>query len=161
MKQGAQTLNILGFSVNDDKKSIAPKSMKFGWFYVRVLEKIPPEVTADLANHGIKFRTQEMIQIGWFKKFLNEEQTSYIRNTNKFSLFDVKNYDKPDFKKLNDKTQLFVIATDDWVPTPPAAIVKREMEGYFTVSGQTAEKIFEDPYVCKVGEVPVLKPASP
>lgn len=160
MKPGAKTLNILGFSVTDDKKSVAPSSMKMGWFYVRVLEKTTPEFREELNNHGIVFRTQEMIQIGWFKKFLNEEQTAFMRSTNKFSLFSVKNFDKPDFKKLKKQTQLFVIATDDWTPTPPATIVKKTMEGMYTVTGQTAEKLFEDPYVCKVEEVPVAKPLS-
>lgn len=158
MKPGAKSLNILGFTVTDEKKHVAPKSMKMGWFYVRVLERLPPEFTTDLANHGIQFRTEEMIQIGWFKKFLNEDQTAYIRSTNKFSLFSVKNFDKPDFKKLKGKTELFVSATVDWTPTPPATIVKSVMEGHYTVTGQTAEKLFDDPYVCKVGEVPVVKP---
>lgn len=160
MKPGAQTLNILGFSVNDDKKSVAPKSMKSGWFYIRVLERLPPEVSADLSNHGIAFRTQEMLQVGWFKKYLNEDQTAYMRGTNKFSLFNLKSYDKPDFKKLKGQNHLFVVATEDWVPTPPATIVKKQMEGFYVVSGQTAEKLFEDPHVCKVSEVPVAKPLS-
>lgn len=158
MKPGATTLNVQGFSITDNKKSVAPNSMKMGWFYVRVLERLPPEVTADLNNHGIAFRTNEMIQIGWFKKFLNEEQTAYMRSLNKFSLFDVKSYDKPDFKKLKDHNQFLVIATDDWTPNPPATIVRKCMDGMFIATGQTAEKLNEDPRVCKVEEVPVAKP---
>lgn len=148
MKVGSKSINIRNFTINDDEKYRAPPSMKMGWFYLRVAQQITP---SELGNLGITFSTNDVVQNGWYKKFLNEEQLTRVRNLNKFSLFPVKNYQKPNFASLNKNAQLRVTATEDWVPSPPA-VAKKESGGIFYVSGQTAEKLFEDPRVCLVEE---------
>ena len=154
MESGHESINIRNFTINDNEKSHAPKSMNMGWFYIRVTEKIN---STELANLGITFNTTDMIQRGWYKKFLNKTQVDNIRNTKKFSLFPVKNYQIPDFQKLKGISKLRVTATDDWNPNPPAKI-RKVGYGIFIAEGQTAEKLFEDPYVCMVDEVPITIP---
>lgn len=154
MKVGSKSINIRNFTISDNEESRAPQSMKMGWFYLRVINQITP---SELSNLCIKFNTNDMIQNGWYKKFLNEEQLVCVKKLNKFSLFPVKNYQKPDFSSLNKKTHLRVTATEDWKPDPPA-VAKKEAGGIFLVTGQTAEKLFEDPHVCQVDEYSFATP---
>ncbi|KAK8894978.1 hypothetical protein M9Y10_023420 [Tritrichomonas musculus] len=154
MKAGYKSINIRDFTITDDEESRAPKSMEIGWFYIRVVDDITQE---ELSKLGVTFYPADMIQKGWFKKFLNKDQVDRIRRLNKFALFPVKNYQKPDFIKLNQNSQLRVVATDDWMPDPPVEF-RKEANGIYTVTGQTAEKLFEDPRVCAVGEVSIAMP---
>lgn len=154
MKVGSKSINIRNFTVNDDERSQAPQSMKMGWFYLRVAQQITP---SELGSLGFSFSSSDIVQNGWYKKFLNEEQVERVRKLNKFSLIPAKNYQKPNFASLREKPRLRVIATEDWVPTPPAT-AKRESGGVFIVTGQTAEKIYEDPRVCFVGEAQFASP---
>lgn len=159
MRTGADTLNICGFSIQDTQRSRAPLAMTMGWFYIRVLADIPkPTIQLMADQYQIRFRSTDMIQIGWFKKFLDESQTAFMRSTNYFSLFSVRQFDKPDFGKTKNENKLLVIATDDWTPNPPAILQGKGTPGYFYVTNDTAEHIYEDIRVCKVEPAPVARP---
>ena len=158
MRAGAPNLNARTYSCVDNESTKAPLSTKFGWFLVRILQEISKEQIADIRdNHGIEFKSIEMIQPGWFKKFLDEDQVTYIRSTRLFSLIPVKNHDIPDFSKLKNQPELMVFATDEWHPNPPAAIKSKSMLGAYVVTGASAEQLFQDPYVCKIDIVPKVR----
>lgn len=158
MRTGSPTLNLRDFSVTDAQSIRAPLSLTMGWFFVRILTTIPNDKISDFNQHGIQFKSSNMIQIGWFKMYLNETQVAYARSTEYLSLIPVKQYDKPNFKSLKKEKKLLVLAPPDWKPQGSATIVSKFSDELFIVSGSTAEELFNDPCVGKIEEVPIIKP---
>ena len=158
MRAGSASLMLNGISVMDTPQARCPLGLTMGWFFVRILISMPKEVVSDLRTfHGIEFRSQDMLQPGWFKIYLNESQLAYAKKSQYLSLIPVKNYDIPDYKELKKEKSLLVHAVSDWVPSPPAKIVSRMFDGIFVVEGATAEELFEDQRVVKIQKVPVVK----
>lgn len=158
MKAGAATLNFRDFTVMDTQTSRAPLSLTMGWFFIRVLTTIPSDQFSEIRQNGIYFRSEDMIQVGWFKMYLNESQVAYARSTGYFSLIPVKKYDKPNFKALKKQSRLLVLAPSDWVPQGSGKIVSKMSEKLFVVEDADPKELFEDPQVGKIDEVPVIKP---
>lgn len=158
MRAGAVSLNLRDYTVTDTQASRAPLGLTMGWFFVRILTSIPNDKFSEIRQNGIHFRSEEMIQIGWFKMYLNETQVAYARSTGYFSLIPVKDYEKPNFKSLKKQNRLLVLAPDDWVPQGSAKIVSKMSEKLFIVEDADPKELFDDPQVGKIEEVPVIKP---
>lgn len=158
MKAGAATLNLRDYTVTDVQNARAPLGLTMGWFFIRILTSIPNDKFTELRQNGIQFHSEDMIQIGWFKMYLDESQVAYARSTGYFSLIPVKDYEKPNFKSLKKQSKLLVMATKDWQPQGSAKIVSKMSEKLFIVEDADPEELFDDPHVGKIEEVPVIKP---
>lgn len=156
MRPGASTLHLLGKEIVDDGgSSRAPPDIGYGWFFIRLLDKLDPDQIADLGdNYGIAFSQNRFIQPGWFKLFLDVRQVAYLRTKpGLVALISVKQHITPDFERLRSQTSFTVQATDDWQPPRPIE-AKRISPELFLVSGAGPDRIYAIPEVASVTRTP-------
>jgi hypothetical protein len=157
MRAGSRTLHIPGATINDDGSSgRTPLDISPGWFFLRLLVELTATHKSDLGAHGIVFTAQRLLQPGWFKVYLNEEQVTYLRSLSTvISIFPIKKYVQPNFAELQGQTSFSVQATDDWSPAPPISAKKVATE-LFAVHGASAEVIYSDPKVASIQKHPKI-----
>jgi hypothetical protein len=97
-----------------------------------------------------------MVQPGWFKVYLSEQQLNHLRTIpDQISVIPVKPHVKPNFVDLAGESSFIVEAANDWQPSPPIRATRRYAELY-SVTGATAEELFADPKVVSVRKKPSL-----
>jgi hypothetical protein len=155
MRAGSRSLHLHGITIVDDGVSgRATLSTSPGWFFLRLLVQIASHQKDDLASHGVVFTPQRLIQPGWFKVYLNDEQLAYLRShSDLVSLLPVKQHVHPNFAELQGAASFSVQAADDWSPAAPIA-ARRIGTELFVVRGASAEEIWSDPHVASITRSP-------
>jgi hypothetical protein len=98
-----------------------PSGTTFGWFLLRIVVNLNAMQFSDLKDkHDIPFTSTHMVQTGWFKVYLNEQQLNYLRTIpDQISVIAVKPRVQPNFTDLAGESSFLVEAADDWQPSPP------------------------------------------
>jgi hypothetical protein len=158
VRAGARSCRLGGVSIVDVARgNRVPSGTTFGWFLLRIVVNLNAAQFNDLKDkHGIPFTSTHMVQPGWFKVYLNEQQLSYLRTIHdQISVIPVKPHVQPNFADLAGESSFLVEAADDWQPSPPIR-ARRTYAELYLVSGATAEELFADPKVVSVRKRPKL-----
>lgn len=157
MRPGSSTLHVFGSTIVDSGSfGRSTLDVPSGWFFLRILLELTATQKSDIESHGVQFTANHLVQPGWFKLYLDEQQVSYLQSIPTLvSLLPVKKYIQPNFAELQSETSFLVQAADDWHPAAPVVAQKTGRELY-VVRGASAQEIFRDPKVSSVSKHPKI-----
>jgi hypothetical protein len=153
MRAGSASLNIHGVTISGP--GVSGQGAGFGWFFIRLLVELNANQVSNFADTGhIVFKPENLIQNGWFKLYLDQQQYAFLNSqSNLVALYPVKQYVKPNFEELKGLSEYQVEATEDWQPKPPIE-ARKSQRGFYLVKGASPAEIFEDPKVVSVSKPP-------
>ena len=120
-----------------------------GWFLVRLLLALNSTLIDDLSLQGIHFRTHEMVQSGWFRIYLEENQAVRLVS---LGIAELLSLERPAKASVLSSSEFYrVFAAENWAPN--LEFLKKIGHNVYIVKDPS---VVSDPHVWSV--VPHDKP---
>ncbi|EAY20600.1 Clan SB, family S8, subtilisin-like serine peptidase [Trichomonas vaginalis G3] len=152
----SQLLDIENFPKSTRKlHSINP-----GWFYIHFLNAVNNSYLESFDSHQLYFSLANKIEYGWYKHYLNEEQSNYLQNKKDIKLYSIIK-PKSQLRKVLDiaPDERYLIETiPEWAEENKNYKVEHFARSFYTVSGNIdINAVYDDPRVASIRKFPSRK----